>query len=91
MLAALEHPADAEPVELRFHPSGTYLLTWAANGRYFLWDWPAERRINLTGAPDHTAAIAWSPDGQWLALASEAGVLVYSFPAGQCLYRIWRK
>ena len=93
VLAALPHPADAEPVELRFHPSGMYLMTWAANGKYFLWDWPTERRMNFSGAPDHTAAIVWSPDGQWLALAKDREVLIYSFPMARALYRIelgWR-
>ncbi|MCY2992211.1 MAG: WD40 repeat domain-containing protein [Planctomycetota bacterium] len=75
---------------LRIHPSGQYL---AAAGlpedRVTLWDVRQDEPLVLAGSPTRVAALAWSPDGNRVALGTPTGqVAVLSFPAGEPLQQI---
>jgi WD40 repeat protein len=70
---------------LRYHPSGRYLLCesqFAPCEIYDLRDGSCVASALTTGTK-YTSASAWSPDGKWLALASEKRVAVFAFPGGQ--------
>jgi WD40 repeat protein len=68
----------AKVTGLALHPTGRYLATGAGDGTVFLWDatrnTPAHR---VTGPGSPVTAVAFSPDGTRLAVATETTVLVW--------------
>jgi WD domain, G-beta repeat len=70
----------------RFSPDGSYLLSWAERGVGVLWH-------PVTGEPErliHTglgavSEFAFSPDGLWLAVATDGTVALWDVPTGKPL------
>jgi WD40 repeat protein/outer membrane protein assembly factor BamB/tRNA A-37 threonylcarbamoyl transferase component Bud32 len=86
-LAALPHDG-AELDALEFDPSGRFLATHAADGRFRLWDWAAERDLPLAGSASTVNCAAWSFHNQRLAIASGNEAVIYALPKGRELRRL---
>jgi len=80
-------PVNALPHEsallrsLAFHPGGHFLLVTDIDDRCTLWDLDKEVKLAFPKDLQGIQSAAWSPDGQRLALGTEAGLVnVYDFP-----------
>lgn len=78
---------------LEFSPNGKQLAAGFANGEVQVWDWKGERQTRSllkTGlAFDQLRALAWTPDGKFVACGGEAKqVLIWNIETGQHVIRI---
>ena len=80
-VAALEQQAEYVE-ELRFHPSGRYLISRPMDSVYtIIWDVAAQRQLRLMEGFEKPTCAGWSDDGKLLALGSPQGeVCVAGFP-----------
>jgi gamma-glutamyltranspeptidase len=63
---------DMTPTRLSWSPDGSRLAFGSRGRRAGVWVTPADGRY-VTIASDREGSPAWSPDGQWLAVAGESG------------------
>ena len=70
--------ADAAVLGLTFSPDGTKLVSASSDG-VIIWDVAKRQPMGdpLRGHPDRATSVAFSPDGQMLALGSAAGTISY--------------
>jgi serine/threonine protein kinase/WD40 repeat protein len=74
-------PARPGPDVLRFDPGGRYLaVAFDDTSELEVWDLAAKKVVFRHVGAD--ATLAWSPDGTRLALASDADIIVLTFPGG---------
>src|SRR5262249_38643422 len=84
-VGALQGPGT--PGEIRFHPSGGYLLVLGVRGGRHLLDLEHEAELPLLDERSLGAA-AWNPDGTLLAAGHANGeVEIFRFPSGERLHR----
>jgi WD40 repeat protein len=80
-VAALPHTERVK--EFFFHPGGRYVMTLAYSRKCIVWDLETARPIELPAEIQEASAVAWSPNGQWLAVGTNDRIVLSSFPEGQ--------
>jgi len=67
---------DGAVLAAEFHPGGEFVATAGADGLVKVWDIRQRLALQTFRGPTEAAALAFSPDGRWLAVSSaDAGVV----------------
>jgi WD40 repeat protein len=80
--------AGTDPiVNLGWSPNGQALATWSADGQLRLWDTAtgSQRTRMAAGTPVGWNSLAWSPDGNSLALGTGANILILDGQTGESI------
>lgn len=74
-------------IQLAWSSSSDKLISSLAGGSTQVWSVPSGSLVRaLAQGESGTHAVAWSPDGRWLALGSEGGLLVWDWRAGRVVH-----
>jgi WD40 repeat protein len=77
-----------EVVDLSYDPSGKRLASAGAEGKVLIWQpgKPEKKRSELSASS--ARAVAFSPDGRWLAAGSDNEIAVWSLEDGKIRFRL---
>ena len=76
MVRTLVAHEGAAVLAAEFHPGGEFAATAGADGLVKVWDIRQRLALQTFRGPTEAAALAFSPDGRWLAVSSaDAGVV----------------
>ena len=80
---------EATLTRIRVHPASTYLLTLDSDSRCAVWDIASGKRLEFNTRDRRVSDAAWSPKGDSLVLASEAGSAeILALPGGIAVDRV---
>lgn len=76
-------------LSLDFSADGQWLASAGTGGVIKLWDFRADRNINLSGAPESVFTVRFSPDSHWLASGGNDRLIqVWSVDNGNFFHRL---